>query len=99
MGTNHINKITPYCYGLLRNTKYHITNVDLFCWGDSTDSKKLFTRQKGTIRYITKVNRDSCKPSFKSLNITQISMRILECALFVRENNDQFIKKKRDEKE
>ena len=109
---NHVaNKIIPYCYGLLRTSStlniaalksiyyaYIHSNLKygIICWGNSTNSKKLFTLQKRALRYIAKAKQqDSCKPLFKSLNIlTLTSIYILECALFVKKNNDKFIKNK-----
>ena len=68
---NHVaNKIIPYCYGLLRTSStlniaalksiyygYIHSNLKygIICWGNSTNSKKLFTLQKRALRYIAKL--------------------------------------------
>jgi hypothetical protein len=90
--TLNISALKSIYFGYIHSSlKYGI-----ICWGNSTNCKKLFTLQKRAIRYIVKAKkRDSCKPIFKSLNVlTLASIYIFECAVFIKKNNDQFIKNK-----
>ena len=104
MGTNRVaNKIIPYCYWLLRTSStlnipalkpiyfgYIHSNLKygIIYWGDSTNSKKLFTLEKRVIRYITKAKQwDSCKPLFN----TNFYLYTWVCTI-CKEKRDHFIK-------
>lgn len=82
--------VTVYYSNVYSRLKYGI-----IFWGNSVDSRRLFVLQKACIRSVFGASaRDSCVNIFKTNNILTLpSMFVLECALFVKQNYDEFFKK------
>jgi hypothetical protein len=72
---------------------HSILSYDIIFWGQSTNSKKLFTLQKRAVRIITgHGNRTSCRGLFKQLEILPLkSQYIFSILLFVSKNRNLFI--------
>lgn len=64
-------------------------------WANSVEVDRIFRIQKACIRAVYGLNaRDTCRPIFKHNKIlTVASIYVLECALFVKVNYDEFFKK------
>ena len=84
---NKLQKIIPYCYGLLGTNS--TLNINLFwihtslkygiiCWGNSNKFKKLFTLHKSAIRYIVKAKKKQIHANlFSNHWINNIFTRVL----------------------
>lgn len=71
-----------------------ILSYGLILWGNSTEVNRVFIVQKKCIRAIGGIpSWESCKPLFKKFKVLTLPcMYIFECAKFVRNNENLFIK-------
>lgn len=71
-------------YGLIHSSMTYA----ILAWGHSSHATAVFAMQRKAVRIITGLGyRDDCRDSFKKLNIlTLISIYILQCLLYIKEN-------------